>query len=242
MKSSYRSAASFQNSGKLNASFGLLRKDELKNPSSIEPRWWDVRAWSKKKLAIAGAGLIVLITVVVVVPVRVLKNRPYPNYSKLKYSLKDTYSGTDFFDNFDYFDAPDPSGGFVQYADSEVAAQYNLTYASSSRSVVRVDASATAHSNRSTSDGRLSVRISSKKQYEDGLIIFDVVHTPIGCGTWPALWMSDVVNWPTNGEIDILEAVNVISSARNQMALHTTSGCTMKSVKRKQTGKTIHST
>lgn len=65
-------------------------KYEVDDPSSLAPRWWDVRAWSKKTLAIVGAGLIVLIIVVVVVPVEVSKNNAYPNYSPLNYSLKDT--------------------------------------------------------------------------------------------------------------------------------------------------------
>lgn len=147
-------------------------------------------------------------------------------------------SGTSFFDNFDYFNTYDPAGGFVHYVDSEAAAQYNLTYASSSSSVIRVDTSVTADSVPNASTGRFSVRITSKTQYTDGLFIFDVIHTPIGCGTWPAIWLSDPDNWPTNGEIDIMEAINVVSSTKNQMTLHTTSGCSM-GVKRNETGKVI---
>lgn len=37
-----------------------------------------------------------------------------------------------------------------------------------------------------------------------------------------------------------MEAVNVVSSTKNQMTLHTSSGCSM-DVKRKETGKAIHS-
>jgi hypothetical protein len=89
------------------------------------------------------------------------------------------------------------------------------------------------------STGRFSVRITSKKQYSVGnLFVFDVVHTPIGCGTWPALWLSDPSNWPINGEIDVMEAVNVVGSAENQMTLHTSSGCSM-GVERKETGKQL---
>jgi hypothetical protein len=88
------------------------------------------------------------------------------------------------------------------------------------------------------STGRFSVRIESKKQYSDGLFIFDVIHTPMGCATWPALWLTDPSNWPTNGEVDVMEAVNVISNAENQMTLHTAPGCTM-NVKRKETGNSL---
>ncbi|CAD6453530.1 5834f7c0-8a9b-486d-a0c8-bd864eff9080 [Sclerotinia trifoliorum] len=213
---------------------------ELDDPSSLAPRWLDVRAWSKKRWVIVGVGLVVLIIIVVVIAVEVSKKNTYPNYSQLSYSLKDTYSGTDFFDNFDYFNTYDPSAGFVHYVDSEVAAQYNLTYASSSSAVIRVDTSVTADSIPNASTGRFSVRIESKTQYTNGLFIFDIVHTPVGCATWPALWLSDPNNWPTNGEIDIMEAVNVVSSTKNQMTLHTTSGCSM-DVKRKETGKALQS-
>lgn len=90
-------------------------------------------------------------------------------------------NGTTFFDNFDYFTGYDPSQGFVHYVDRESSAQQNLTFASSDSAVIRVmvdDPGAAAHT------GRKSVRIHSKKQYDDGLFIFDVLHTPYGCGTW----------------------------------------------------------
>lgn len=65
-------------------------KYELEDPSSLAPRWWDVRAWSKKRWALVGAGLIVLIIVIVVAAVEGTKKSSYPDYSQLKYSLKDT--------------------------------------------------------------------------------------------------------------------------------------------------------
>lgn len=109
----------------------------------------------------------------------------------------------------------------------------NLTYASSTSAVLRVDNTET-----NASTGRHSARITSKTQYATGLFIFDILHSPYGCGTWPAVWLSDPSNWPTNGEIDVIEAVNNATSG-NQMTLHTTNGCTMKNVKRKQTGSTL---
>jgi hypothetical protein len=102
-----------------------------------------------------------------------------------------------------------------------------------------VDTSVNSSSVPNASTGRFSVRISSKKQYgTDNLFIFDVKHTPMGCGTWPALWLVDENNWPANGEIDVMEAVNVVSDAQNQMTLHTSKGCSM-DVKRKETGKVL---
>ncbi|KAH6664478.1 glycoside hydrolase family 16 protein [Halenospora varia] len=208
---------------------------------TLSPRWYDVKAWGKRVWAGVIAGIVIIIIIVVVVAVVVSKKNKYPDYSKLTYSLSETYSGSTFFDQFDYFTGYDPSAGFVHYVDSSVAAQYNLTYASSSSAIMRVDTSVTSTTVPNASTGRFSVRITSKKQYGlNNLFVFDVKHTPIGCGTWPALWLSDPANWPTNGEIDIMEAVNVVSDAQNQMTLHTSSGCSM-SVKRKETGKSLQS-
>lgn len=150
--------------------------------------------------------------------------------------------GTGFFDNFDYFTGYDPAQGFVHYVPAETAqsTQYNLTYASSTSAVLRVDTTVDNATVPNASTGRFSVRITSKKQYNTGLFVFDVKHTPIGCGTWPALWLSDPNNWPEHGEIDIMEAVNVVSDAQNQITLHTSPGCSM-GVKRKESGKSLQS-
>ena len=82
------------------------------------------------------------------------------------------------------------------YVDEAGSMQMNLTYASSTSAVLRVD---TSETNAIT--GRKSVRIESKNQYNDGLFIFDILHTPYGCGTWPAVWLTDPANWPNHGEI-----------------------------------------
>jgi hypothetical protein len=80
-------------------------------------------------------------------------------------------------------------------------------------------------SNVASGRGRNSVRITSKKSYNEGLIILDLAHMPGGaCGEWPAFWTVGP-NWPSSGEIDIIEGVN--SQVGNSMALHTTSGCSI---------------
>ncbi|GAW19030.1 hypothetical protein ANO14919_085140 [Xylariales sp. No.14919] len=202
--------------------------------------WWKPKYWRKRTWAIVGVIIAVIIIIVVVVPVKVAEANRYPNYSKLDYSLADEYSGSTFFDNFDYFIGYDPAQGFVHYVPKEQAAQLNLTYASESTAVLKVDTSVGPGSEPDASTGRFSVRLESKRQYDNGLFIFDVKHTPFGCGTWPALWLSDQNNWPDNGEIDVMEAVNQATDG-NQMTLHTTKGCTVSGVKRKMTGSTLQS-
>lgn len=118
------------------------------------------------------------------------------------------------------------------YVDQPGSEYLNLTFAGENSAFLRVDTS-----NEDASTGRRSVRVESKKTYESGLFIFDIVHSPYGCGTWPALWLSDAANWPDNGEIDILEASNAAATG-NQVTLHTTDGCSM-GVKRKQEGSTL---
>ncbi|OCK75986.1 glycoside hydrolase family 16 protein, partial [Lepidopterella palustris CBS 459.81] len=201
--------------------------EELKTQSRTNPKTWGRKVW----IGVAVGTVVVLIAIIVGAAVGV-HNNAYPNYSKLTYSLQDTYSGTGFFDNFDYFTGYDPSGGFVHYVDAPGSQSLNLTYASSSTAILRVDTSDPA-----ATTGRKSVRITSKKQYSSGLFVFDVVNTPYGCSTWPALWLTDPSNWPTNGEIDVLEAVNGATTG-NQMTLHTTNGCKMNR-KRKETGKAL---
>jgi len=202
----------------------------LQRSSKWNPLHWPKWTWLAAFLLLAAVaiGLGVGIT-------EGTKNKKYPSYTTLNYTIADNYTGTSFFNNFDYFTGYDPSSGFVHYVPAETAdsTQYNLTYASSSSAVLRVDTTDT-----DASTGRYSVRITSKKQYTTGLFVFDILHSPYGCSTWPAIWLTDPSNWPTNGEIDVVEAVNQATTG-NQMTLHTTSDCSMKNVARRETGSVL---
>lgn len=205
--------------------------------AKYEP-WWKPQYWRIRTWVIVGV-VVAIIIIAIVVPVKVTEANRYPNYSTLDYSLTDEYSGSTFFDNFNYFEGYDPAQGFVHYVPKERAAQLNLTYASESAAVLKVDTSVGPGSLPDASTGRFSVRVESKRQYNKGLFIFDVRHTPYGCGTWPALWLTDQSNWPNNGEIDVMEAVNQATDG-NQMTLHTTKGCSVDGVRRKMTGSSLN--
>ncbi|OOQ87823.1 putative glycosidase C21B10.07 [Penicillium brasilianum] len=200
----------------------------------MERQWYNPLGWSgRKKLIVAGC-VVVVIVAVIVGAVEGVKANAYPNYSQLNYTLVDTFSGSSFFDNFEYYTSTDPTNGWVQYVDSQTASMMNLTYASDSTAVIKVDTDT-----QNQTSGRKSVRITSTNTYDNGLFIFDVVHTPYGCATWPALWLTDPSNWPEHGEIDVMESNNK-GTQGNDMTLHTTSGCKM-NAKRKETGTALYS-
>lgn len=196
--------------------------------------WYHPRGWSRRRQILAAtAGAAVVILAVVVGAVLGVRANRYPNYTPLTYRLVDTYQGSSFFDRFNYFSDEDPTDGFVVYVNRDAARDLNLTYASDTSAVLRVD----SFTPRAIG-GRNSVRIESKATYDTGLFLFDIIHTPYGCGTWPALWLTDGYNWPNNGEIDVLESNND-GSHGNEITLHTTKGCNM-NVKRKETGSPVH--
>lgn len=58
---------------------------------------------------------MVVIVAIIVGAVEGVKANAYPNYSQLHYTLVDTFSGSSFFDNFEYYTSTDPTNGWVQY-------------------------------------------------------------------------------------------------------------------------------
>ncbi|KAI7858617.1 beta-1,3-1,4-glucanase [Circinella umbellata] len=159
------------------------------------------------------------------------------NILEPQWQLTDVYQGNTFFDGFDFFNDTDPTHGFVNYVNKEKAQHDGLIKIDKSSIVMKVDNSTTfATASKNQERGRSSVRISSHKDYDSGLFLFDVEHIPVACGAWPALWLLGP-NWPNGGEIDVIEGVNLQS--QNLMALHTSSGCKQRPSPLKQTGKTL---
>ncbi|KAF7712634.1 Endo-1,3(4)-beta-glucanase [Penicillium ucsense] len=141
--------------------------------------------------------------------------------TRAAYTLQEDYGTTDsFFDKFDFFTDADPTNGYVSYVDRSTARNAGLIRSTGSSVYIGVDTQ-----NQASGSGRQSVRLTSTKSYQHGLVILDLAHMPGSvCGTWPAFWMLGA-NWPNNGEIDIIEGVNTQSN--NQVTLHTSNGCSI---------------
>ncbi|CEL57827.1 putative glycosidase C21B10,07 OS=Schizosaccharomyces pombe (strain 972 / ATCC 24843) GN=SPBC21B10.07 PE=3 SV=1 [Rhizoctonia solani AG-1 IB] len=148
-----------------------------------------------------------------------------PTADSKKYTIEDRFSGKDFFSdkNWWFFNFPDPTNGQVNYLNKADATAAGLAYVQPDGvAVMKVDNSTKLEKGQA----RKSVRIQSSKQYDGGLFVADFLHMPYGCSVWPAYWtVGD--NWPNNGEIDILENVNLATA--NQYTLHTgpNSTCTL---------------
>ena len=140
------------------------------------------------------------------------------------YYLQDDYSGSNFFNNFDFFTLDDYTHGYVNYVDQPTAISRGLINTNNGIAYMGVDSTNIVQPG---ARGRDSVRIQSQKAYNVGLFILDLGHMPGGaCGEWPAFWTVGP-NWPNNGEIDIIEGVN--SATTNAMAVHTNPGCSVAS-------------
>ncbi|KAJ7027788.1 glycoside hydrolase family 16 protein [Mycena alexandri] len=138
------------------------------------------------------------------------------------------YSGTTFFDGWDFYGAIDnTTWGNVTYVDSADATAESLAFVNAAgNAIIKVDNSSTV-----LPDGiqyRKSVRLTSQAHFEVGsLFVIDALHMPYGCSVWPSIWLNGILEegqvWPAAGEIDLIEAINLFD--HNQMALHSYAGC-----------------
>ncbi|KIK69978.1 glycoside hydrolase family 16 protein [Collybiopsis luxurians FD-317 M1] len=152
------------------------------------------------------------------------------------YDLIKDYSGSRFFNDWDFYGNYDNlTNGDAIFVTEEVATSDKLAYVDSAtnHAIIKVDNTTEVAYNYK----RNTVRIASNDYYEAGsLWIADMYHVPYGCSVWPA-WWSQAPDWPTGGEIDTFEGVNMVT--HNQMTLHTEPGCTQKNP---QTSTIINST
>jgi hypothetical protein len=106
----------------------------------------------------------------------------------------------------------DPNYGFVEYIGAGNPLLDSLAYydAATDTAIMRVDDTNTYTPGVDT--GRPSIRAQTLNTYQYGLFILDLAHMPGGaCGSWPAFWTTSMNHWPEQGEIDIIENVNLAS-------------------------------
>lgn len=139
------------------------------------------------------------------------------------YQLVENWHGESFLDYFNFHVGSDPTKGFVTYLDKDSAESAGLIKVNDGGSVyIGVDHTTTLSP---SGKGRDSVRIGSKKYYDHSLVIADLAHMPGSiCGSWPAFW-SVGRNWPADGEIDIIEGVNL--QDHNEIVMHTAGTCSI---------------
>ncbi|MCJ1247667.1 hypothetical protein MMC30_004882 [Trapelia coarctata] len=131
------------------------------------------------------------------------------------YNLQDHYTATNWLDSFSFQAIPDPTQGYVTFADSASAQKMGHFKTDNGKVYMGVD-----FTNPAIDPGRMSLRMQSNKAYTHALVVLDLAHMPAStCGTWPAFWTTKTDTWPTDGEIDIIEGVN--SQRSNFMTLHT---------------------
>ena len=86
--------------------------------------------------------------------------------------------------------ADDPTAGYVNYVDQGTAQASGLIKNDNGKIYIGVD-----HSNVASGRGRNSVRLSSTKAYNHGLVIIDLDHMPGSiCASWPALYVNSLLD------------------------------------------------
>lgn len=132
--------------------------------------------------------------------------------SSTTYTLQDSYTPANFLSSFNFFTSADPTHGFVSYVSKSAATSAGLATVDKAKKQVRLGVDTKSTIDKATVSsynggdysvgGRKAIRLQSKKLYTTMLMVADIEHMPVGCGTWPALWSWGTASWPANGEID----------------------------------------
>ncbi|KAJ5826435.1 hypothetical protein N7474_003573 [Penicillium riverlandense] len=143
--------------------------------------------------------------------------------SAAAYQLVERWQADNFLEYFNFHVGQDPTNGYVNYLDQASAQDAGLVKVTDSGTLyLGVD-----HTTKLSpgGKGRDSVRIGTKKYYDQSLVIADIAHMPGSiCGSWPAFW-SVGMEWPQDGEIDIIEGVNL--QEHNEIVMHTSGTCSL---------------
>lgn len=145
------------------------------------------------------------------------------------YSVAQEFKGATFFDGWTFTNGNDAKNwGNVAYLPKDVATSQGLAYVNpAGNAIIKVD-NTTVGNPDDMAYGRASVKMNTTQPFTKGsLVVMDAIHLPYGCSVWPGYWSqgSPEDAWPAYGEIDIIENVNL--APINQMALHTSQGCTL---------------
>lgn len=137
------------------------------------------------------------------------------------YRLVEEMRGRAFLDGFDFFNGTDSEGskGFQNYVGAGVALETGLASFPPKGGGGEAGSTVRLSSAPSALGPRRAIRLEGRRRFNRGLFIADVLHMPAGCGTWPALWLTDEGGWPGHGEIDVVESANTQDRAKT--ALHT---------------------
>ncbi|KAJ6562456.1 concanavalin A-like lectin/glucanase domain-containing protein [Mycena capillaripes] len=136
-----------------------------------------------------------------------------------KYTLQQDLSGSKFLSAFKYNESAIDFNNFgnVHFLSQADATAANLTYVDSNGHVI-VKVDNTTNGGGDPTFGRNSVYLMSNELMNIGsLLIFDANHMPFGCSVWPSLFTQGQ-SWPAQGEIDIIENVNL--ETNNRFSLH----------------------
>ncbi|KAF8817140.1 glycoside hydrolase family 16 protein [Phlegmacium glaucopus] len=166
-----------------------------------------------------------------------------------KYNIVKEYSGTNFFNDWVFYDHYDNlTNGDAIFVSASQAASSKLAFVdpTTNHAIIKVDNTSTVVFNYK----RDTVRIQTSDLFSVGSVwTADILHVPYGhgvlfhphissclgyslIGKYKIRW-SSAPAWPTGGEIDTFEGVNL--ATHNLMGLHTLPGCTQVSPKQSST-------
>ncbi|KAK9434637.1 beta-1,3-endoglucanase [Metarhizium brunneum] len=131
-----------------------------------------------------------------------------------QFRLNQTYDASNFFKSFDFRTTGgnpyqnDDNWSWVKYQNLTNAQKKGLAKIKDGEVYLGIDH--TRVLNKTSAEGRDSLRVVSKKAFKYGLVITRFTHLPeLVCGGWPAYWTLGVGEWPKAGEIDIYEGWNL---------------------------------
>eukprot|EP00445_Apocalathium_hangoei_P094121 CAMPEP_0204245514 /NCGR_PEP_ID=MMETSP0361-20130328/97669_1 /ASSEMBLY_ACC=CAM_ASM_000343 /TAXON_ID=268821 /ORGANISM="Scrippsiella Hangoei, Strain SHTV-5" /LENGTH=481 /DNA_ID=CAMNT_0051218719 /DNA_START=82 /DNA_END=1527 /DNA_ORIENTATION=- len=142
---------------------------------------------------------------------------PAPEHGDGKYRLDWEAKGTNFFEGFDFLTTDGNHGASDFVGSYEDAKKAGVAVATGSHAILRAGPRSSHHFKR------LTGKIATKKTWKHFLAAVRFTHVPYGCGVWPAFFtLGAGVEWPSGGEMDILEYVNDQGS---MTSFHTTKQC-----------------